>query len=164
MSSYIQKHAPLVNKQKRMQEMFRRITPLPDPVAAIIINYVVTSEEQDAIDINTLHTAIQQFSKFLIERSSDQFATQIAKLLQDQNQMEWWEWVYQRNPHYNLWMFIKYHQNIQGVVQRLKILIKDSPFAYTTDEDDFQLVKASYYEDLNISEPAVTNYPSNFFR
>lgn len=164
MPNYVKKYTPIENKQERMRQMFRCTTPLPDPVAAIIVNYVVASEKQDGKDIDALHVAIKQFLKFIMERTFHQYASQITKLLQDQEEMEWWEWVSEKNPHYHLWSYIKYHQNVQPVVQRLKILIKDSPFGYSNDEDDFQLVKAAYYEDLNIPEPAVTNYPRSFFR
>ena len=155
MSSYIQKYTPIKNKQYRMKQIFCVTTPLPGPVADIIIDYVTASEEKDAIDIAALHEAIQQFLKFILQRSYYPYSCHVAILLKNQEEMEWEEWVHQRNPHHNLWMYVKYHQYVQPVVQRLKILIKDCQFRYSTDKDEFQLVTASYHEDLNIPEPEV---------
>lgn len=140
-------------KHEALTLIFKQHTPLPNEVSALIIEDVLEWEHSDGKKIWGLHNAIRRITEFVTQRSDHMYSIQIAKCLMDQEQIEYWEYVSGANPHYNLWMYVRYHRNIQPVVQRLKIICADSPFGYTNDADDFIIVNSAYYDDLDVPEP-----------
>lgn len=148
-------------KQDALTIIFHKMTPLPDTVSKLIINDVLASEIADKKDIYKLHHAIIAISTFINE-NAELYNGQVAKLLMDLEKLEWSEWVSDSylsiNPHYNLWMYIRYHQNVQPVVQRLKMIADKIVFQYVQDDDKFLKIKANYYEDLNVKEPEEKKY------